>query len=1075
MNNCQHKSCKAGALTGLSLILVLFLPLSWVHAQEEDDDDDIFELSPFNVSGDEAVGYQANSTLAGSRLDTKLRDVGTSIQVITEEFLEDTAATNARELLVYTTNTEVAGLGGNFANPVDTGGFLDFSRARDNPNAQTRVRGLAEADLTREFFLSDIPFDTYNTERITINRGANSILFGLGSPGGILNNQLKRAVFAEDLNKIKVQLDSRESRRFEFDFNRKLGEDNKVAVRVMGLYDEKEWKQRFTFDRNERINVDLAYNPFENTVFRVNWEGGRVRANRPDISTPLSNIPAWIEAGMPAGPDFWDPRPENPPEISDFRYRADNRGGEGSPVVFMGVNVRTSHIFPDPNSSEPAPIGFQAMNVPNMRDDASFPAYTTFQRRGLGTGRFQRDAALADDEIFDFRNEKLSGPSNRQNEDFSAFNVSYDQTFLENKIGFEFVYDYQEFEREIVDETSGARFGHSIDIDINPYHIDGRKNDNFLRPMTIFGQGSQERFDRDRESFQGTVFFKHDFTEQRGWLSWLGDHTITGLFKNQTIDDREREYIDAGIGDRAADFLVRSFSDRITVNRRNVNRTHFLGPPITDPNEAHAQGITVPSRAPGQIRTMIWNPETQQFEDQTFPVLRMLPTGGELSRENIDSYAGILQSRFLKDHVVFTAGIRKDDATRFLNANPEETDDGRSLLDQMALPDEPTGKVSSTSFSWGVVGHLPGIIKDRLPYGMDLSFHFSESENFQPEAGRIDVFGRDIGAPSGDTEEIGFTAEFLEGKASIRVNWFESQVSNADEEGLQGPITWVGLLPTNVLGDMEQTIEAGLNPPEFRESFTLPPQEIIDTFNIDIERDPETNRITNASFNQPSNVTGTTSFVAEGLEIEGVFNLLPNWSLLFNISRQETVRSNTGQAVEEFVDLRLPVWEANAEFWQDARANIMVLPNARRRILDPLRTLTLLDGSIAPEQREWRANLVTNYKFNEGLLKGVGIGGAARWEDSAAIGFPTTFNEELQDEVLDVFNPFFGPTEFKLDLWASYERKLFDRLDWKIQLNVVNALNDDDLVPVGQDPDGTIAGFRIQDPIRFQITNTFRF
>jgi outer membrane receptor for ferric coprogen and ferric-rhodotorulic acid len=69
-------------------------------------DQEIFELSPFTVDASDDTGYQATSTLAGTRIKTNLRDLGSSISVITSQFLEDTGATDAGSLLSYTSNTE---------------------------------------------------------------------------------------------------------------------------------------------------------------------------------------------------------------------------------------------------------------------------------------------------------------------------------------------------------------------------------------------------------------------------------------------------------------------------------------------------------------------------------------------------------------------------------------------------------------------------------------------------------------------------------------------------------------------------------------------------------------------------------------------------------------------------------------------------------------------------------------------------------------------------------------------------------------------------------------------------------
>ena len=161
----------------------------------QEDEEDVFDLSPFTITSDEDTGYAATNTLAGTRLKSDLRDLAGAVQVVTEEFLRDTGSTNVEDLFLYTTNTEVSGPDGNFG----SGGG-----DRRDPNGRTRVRGLAEPDRTRNFFLSDIALDTYNTDRVTIAKGPNAILFGLGSPAGLYNSNLKQAKF-EDSTEITAR------------------------------------------------------------------------------------------------------------------------------------------------------------------------------------------------------------------------------------------------------------------------------------------------------------------------------------------------------------------------------------------------------------------------------------------------------------------------------------------------------------------------------------------------------------------------------------------------------------------------------------------------------------------------------------------------------------------------------------------------------------------------------------------------------------------------------------------------------------------------------------------------------
>ncbi len=75
----------------------------------------------------------------------------------------------------------------------------------------------------------------------------------------------------------------------------------------------------------------------------------------------------------------------------------------------------------------------------------------------------------------------------------------------------------------------------------------------------------------------------------------------------------------------------------------------------------------------------------------------------------------------------------------------------------------------------------------------------------------------------------------------------------------------------------------------------------------------------------------------------------------------------------------------------------------------------------------------------------------------------------------DVARPIFGNPEWNGDLWLGYRRKLFERIDWRVQLNVRNALGSSSYIPVVANPDGRIVVVRNPPPREFYLTNTFSF
>ena len=274
---------------------LFLLPVSMLLGQEDSTDGEVFELSPFEVSAEEDSGYYASQTLAGSRLKTNVEDVASSIQILTTDFLDDVGATNSNELFLYTTSTESAGLGGNFTDysiPDDGTSYGD-ENVRVSPQLSQRVRGLGRADLTRNYFSTIIPSDRFNTERVEINRGANSILFGLGSPAGIQNTNLSMAQF-NNFGEIRHMMDDQGSQRIEGDFNYEIIED-KLAVRVDLLGDYTEFYQQPAFEDDERLYAAVRWKPWNGATIRGFYEDGEREANRPALISPGYTIDFYFE------------------------------------------------------------------------------------------------------------------------------------------------------------------------------------------------------------------------------------------------------------------------------------------------------------------------------------------------------------------------------------------------------------------------------------------------------------------------------------------------------------------------------------------------------------------------------------------------------------------------------------------------------------------------------------------------------------------------------------------------------------------------------------------------------------
>ena len=344
--------------------IALTCTLITVSAQESEEDQEVFELSPFEVDASQDMGYYASQSLAGGRLSTDIINTGSSIEVVTADFMDDIGANDIQELLQYTTNTEIGGNLGNFVGVgVDTaqGDVNDQASAR-NPDQTARVRGLARPDTTRDFFKTDIPFDQYNTERVDINRGSNSFLFGLGSPAGLINSQLARAQF-NDRTKLRFRIGSggeRPSYRAELDVNREVIKD-RLAVRVATMMNRTQYRQEPAYRDDNRIFGTVTWHPFDNkknTTIRAHWESGDILSTPVITVLPQQALDTWIKNRTPINVDLntrlW--RHQFGPSEGDYTNSQDRMWGYNDYWPLGGFYARYENMdewVADPDNVDP--------------------------------------------------------------------------------------------------------------------------------------------------------------------------------------------------------------------------------------------------------------------------------------------------------------------------------------------------------------------------------------------------------------------------------------------------------------------------------------------------------------------------------------------------------------------------------------------------------------------------------------------------------------------------------------------------------------------------------------------------
>ncbi len=557
-------------------------------------------MSPFEVSTSRDVGYQATETLAGTRIRTNLADVGSAIQVLTKEFMQDIGATDSSTLLQYTTNAEVAGTRGTFGN-MGNGTSVDETTNLRAPSGAQRVRGLAAADNTRDFFVTDIPWDSYNVDRIDIQRGPNQILFGLGSPAGIVNASLHNAEF-HDFGSVDIRTGSYGTFRSSLDLNQELV-PNVLAIRVDGMWDNHKYEQRQAWQNDKRFYGALRFDPqlFRrrdfHTSIRVKFENGDISADRPRTTPPVDRITPWfrpvdttsLNGGMGQfsiynGYQIGSIATTFSPWLGQYSNQQQPTwfidGASNQLFRIYGGYVNTGALT---NAGVPQGSG---VNLNGQRYADAFTSITSMSQYALNAhlpnyqyGQY-RDQSLTDPSVFDFYHNLIDGPTKNEWEKWNALNIDLQQTFWDDRVGIELSSDRQRYKNGINYLIGNKDFTSpyiAVDVlrNFQDYVVGptnatntGVVNQNYGRPFVNAGPGGGNSYESDRKYVRGSVFGEvraTDFFARDSFIAkLLGHHRFNGVYSDEKYNVENRNWQDYANSLAYATFKTQNAPDGIT-------------------------------------------------------------------------------------------------------------------------------------------------------------------------------------------------------------------------------------------------------------------------------------------------------------------------------------------------------------------------------------------------------------------------------------------------------------------------------------------------------------------------------
>jgi iron complex outermembrane receptor protein len=1012
-------------VAGLALALVMSAGSLRAAIAAEEKKEAVVELSPFMVNTSTDLGYVAENTLAGSRLNTKLRDTASSVSVFTKEFLDDIGITDLRELMEYTVNGEM--------DTNSQGASSEQNRIIGGHalTAGIQIRGLI-AGQGMDYFPSITPGDPYRYGRYEDSRGPNSILFGIGSPGGLLNQASKIAETHRNTGTLRYGAGSWDRRRLELDANRVLIRD-KLAISLAALNQENGGWRAFDFQDKERIFGSVTYRPVRTLTVTAMGELGRDTSAVVRSFSEMEQVLAWYDNRQARGVDAvtfvpGTVAPTAAQQALGVTARDGTRGGQNRRATFI------------------------------ENDGTIFDAIGTFL-----TGSYNNAAVRAPDgtpgvtsavfRLYDPKfyplNGNAAGPGMNRDQTLRNYTVTADWQPVRNLI-LNLAQNYQRT-NAVVNLMNG-----------NSPLLRGEAN----RTLGIGGPVNP---------YAGRLYFDGNWTRDIHY----GDSRETRLSASYSLDTKSKWlglHRFAASGSRTEVTDLRANSWLVLAGRP------YNADPANANNRINVRNYLTEGNY-GTYRVGDWRrlPSTIAFDGRTFQTAYAnvaaggADNGGMIQR--IDSTLAAVQSFFGRGKLVTTLGYREDKVRNTqlgyrndpIQGDVVDRDPANGIVNRM-VGETRTGGLVYHVFEW-------------------MSFIANRSSNVGVPPLARTTFPEGNLAPlsKGRGEDYGLGFDLLDGRLNARVVYFKGSERGRVTAPVANTLTSRNLRVMDALagvlvGAGRPFTQAQWEP--IRRTYTPP----VNSISNDFDSEGYEARVT-ANFTRNWRLVANYSYTDSGrigLAQEAIdwYGLKQADSVLLvqgvtqNAAGQYVVNADAyaaGEAVAKWLELSR----------QHPAANVSALTTSSsitvaQEIFD---LVDSLNDEKEAQQKRWgvrphKISLFSAYDFKQGRWTGLTVGGGWRWRSANVIG-SNSKGEEIAGRVITA-----------TDLMLGYTRK-FPGLPGRVrfQVNVSNLLDRTDIIPSrlatsASAPDGVVlpggrglaySRYDLVAPREFRFTTTYSF
>ena len=964
-------------------------------------DEKAVALSPFLVSSTGDEGYRAANTLAGTRMNTSLFLTPAAISVLTSEFLEDVGATKTEDFFRYAVSTEYD---------------VSYQDANGNGNqwydAPAKIRGFGAATVTRDYFPWNLSSDTYNVERVDVNRGPNAVLYGVGAPGGVVNTSSKQARLNSRKGSATLSLGSWRKQRGELDLAVPLVKDA-LALRLNTVIEDRKGWRDYELFKQRGLALTGTYAPFRQTTIRTGYER-MIRDQVVPFGTPDDNGGTrWLAAGAPLAPN---PLSGTNPSAALLRFRT-VESVYYAPQL-RAVPFRISTIGAD---ARPDLAGTQA---PGFWD--TVPGARTLAQGNVDDPYLGR--------LIPYQ-ASLTGPGSSTNNNYTVY-----QAFIEQRVGglsVELGYRKRTYWRDNRTIPVGGVLGDPNPVlpgthlaDADSRIAAGRLPGTLLSDIAaanpqagrlyVEGQAQTRPFDERADQYRAAVGYELDLTRRH---AWLGKHTLSGLWQlERTLNGTwvEREFN-----------LTPNNSQPIDSVTNNLIRRTYLDFSTPGGQRGALDPWADPIRAPGVTSGFAY----------------VGPAGWRKIDNQSRMVAG--QSRFWNDRFAVTAGYRQD-----------QVDDARTVGGSVKIANS-TNLYSKLEDIFGAPDVFKGNTSTLGVFVAPLRFvglTYNQSNSVSPQTAP-NPLNQLYGPRRGEGKDYGVRFNLADNRVYLSVNRYTTDDKNSRTGAFVQQQTGLTPVVTAIVDTLlvlkrplpASMVAAGVTAWSGGNGMTVD----VKGKGTEIELVGRLGRGWSVSFNA-SEATQALSNVAPFQN--GFFQeTKPAWD------GNATPLTDTPTAVQTYVRTRDNT--PNRDF----TLNPATINDAFDFAALMIDEINRSDGQQPLQQIERSINVFTSYRFAETgtrFLKGVRIGAGANYRSAPVIGYDgANNNATIRGDSNLLVNAMLGKT-FKLTLGRTID----------VQLNVQNLFGVEGMAPFSATSPSQVIVFNYPRLRRtFDLRASYRF